>query len=168
VALCAYCGYRAVAAKVDREPNPGELVEMQPCKPAAIAKELPDKASTYGMLKHIARERGYGDGWAAHKFRAIYTVWPNYYRHAPLQMPTPELRAWVQSQNIRWAKSRNNPANQQREPPMLKITERPVRERTRCRNPRCGGALKGPTSNQNHAFCCKGFRLLLSQALRLL
>lgn len=61
------------------------------------------------MLKHIARERGYGDGWASHK-------WPNYYRRAPLQMPTPELKTWVQGQNIRWAKSPKNPANQKREP----------------------------------------------------
>jgi hypothetical protein len=48
-------------------------------KKTAAAKRFPDKALTYGMLKHIARERGYGDGWASHKFRAIYHVWPNYY-----------------------------------------------------------------------------------------
>jgi hypothetical protein len=30
-------------------------------------------------------------------------------------MPTPELKTWVQAQNIRWAKSPNNPANQKRE-----------------------------------------------------
>ena len=28
--------------------------------------------SARALLKHIARERGYGDGWASHKFRAIY------------------------------------------------------------------------------------------------
>jgi hypothetical protein len=89
---------------------------LNPGKKTAAAKQFPNKELTYGMLKHFARERGYGDGWAAHKFRSIYHVWPNYYRHAPLQMPTPELKSWVQSQNIRWAKSPNNPANQHREP----------------------------------------------------
>ena len=85
-------------------------------KKTAAAKQFPNKELTYGMLKHFARERGYGDGWAANKFRSIYHVWPNYYRHAPLQMPTPELKSWVQRQNIRWARSPNNLANQHREP----------------------------------------------------
>ncbi len=40
-------------------------------KKTAAAKQFPDKALTYGMLKHIARERGYGDGWASHKFHTI-------------------------------------------------------------------------------------------------
>jgi hypothetical protein len=31
-------------------------------------------------------------------------------------MPTPELKTWVQGQNIRCAKSPKNPANQKREP----------------------------------------------------
>ena len=51
----------------------GELEELPAHKKPAAAKQFPDKASTYGMLEHIARERGYGDGWASHKFRAIYT-----------------------------------------------------------------------------------------------
>jgi hypothetical protein len=40
-------------------------------KKTAAAKQFPDKALTYGMLKHIARERGYSDRWASHKFHTI-------------------------------------------------------------------------------------------------
>jgi hypothetical protein len=80
-------------------------------KKTAAAKQFPDKASIYGMLKHYARQHGKSDGWSSNSFREIYGVWPNYYRHAPLQMPSPELLSWIQAKNIRWAKSPKNPAN---------------------------------------------------------
>jgi hypothetical protein len=54
-----------------RHNNDGELKELPSHKKTAAAKQFPDKALTYGMLKHIARERGYGDGWASHKFHTI-------------------------------------------------------------------------------------------------
>jgi hypothetical protein len=52
-----------------RHNNDGELKELPSHKKTAAAKQFPDKALTYGMLKHTARERG--DGWASHKFHTI-------------------------------------------------------------------------------------------------
>jgi DNA repair protein RadD len=109
VAKCPACGFAAQAVS-KTEPQPGELQELDRSK---TAMRFPDKAATYGMLKFIASNRGYDEGWAAHKFRTIYGVWPNYYKDAGPLPPSDDLLSWVHSQNIRWAKSKQNPRNRE-------------------------------------------------------
>jgi DNA repair protein RadD len=57
------------------------------------------------MLKFIAEERGYNPGWAAHKFREKFGNWPNGFRSVLAQPPSSEVRNWVKSRLIAFAKS---------------------------------------------------------------
>jgi hypothetical protein len=59
------------------------------------------------MLVHIATERGYKPGWTAYKYKEKFNAWPPWgARPEPIE-PTPEVRSWVRSRQIAYAKSRN-------------------------------------------------------------
>jgi hypothetical protein len=57
------------------------------------------------MFKHIARERGYKPGWVAHKYREKFGVFPNWHADPPPIPPSPEVKSWVRSRAIAYAKS---------------------------------------------------------------
>jgi DNA repair protein RadD len=59
----------------------------------------------HAMLAHIAQERGYKPGWAAYKFKEKFGHWPQMRSIAPIA-PSPEVRSWVRSRQIAYAKSR--------------------------------------------------------------
>ena len=52
----------------------------------------------------IAAERGYKPGWAAYKFKEKFGMWPPIRNAKPMQ-PSQEVRAWVRSRDIAWAKA---------------------------------------------------------------
>jgi len=62
----------------------------------------------YAQLTAIAQERGYKSGFAAVKYREKFKEWPPWPRgFAPPPVdPTPEVRAWVKSRAIAYAKAR--------------------------------------------------------------
>lgn len=62
-------------------------------------------ALTHSGLASIARERGYGAGWVAHKFRAIFGFWPPRETPEPKD-PSGELMWWIRKQNIAYAKEK--------------------------------------------------------------
>jgi DNA repair protein RadD len=59
-----------------------------------------------------AQTRGYSPGWAAHKFREKFDVWPNSYKDVPVMEPTPAVMSWIKSRQIAWAKSKRRHAQQ--------------------------------------------------------
>lgn len=67
-----------------------------------------DPRSFYLMLRWHGLQRHYADGWAAWKYRARFGTWPGstWKREKPLE-PVKEVLAWVQSQQIAWAKSKH-------------------------------------------------------------
>ncbi|HEX6940609.1 MAG TPA: DEAD/DEAH box helicase family protein [Longimicrobiales bacterium] len=60
--------------------------------PEATAEE---KLRWYAGLLHIARERGYSEGWAAHTYRAKFGVWPAKKVGVEPVPPAPEVRAFA-------------------------------------------------------------------------
>lgn len=64
-----------------------------------------EKLIWYGALKWHSRYHGYSDGWIAHKYRALTSVWPNDPRLKQAKMiePTGEIADWIRGQQIRWA-----------------------------------------------------------------
>lgn len=66
----------------------------------------PEKQQFIAGLRAFAREHGYADGWIAHRYRARFGVFPNdpRVRNVPAQQYSPELRRWLISQQIRYAK----------------------------------------------------------------
>lgn len=107
---CPHCGF--VAEVVDHtKSNEGELAELKQSQKGNL-KRFPDKALTFGMLRYHCKVQGKKEGWASHKFKEMYGVWPNHYKDAQAVPPSDEILSWIRSQNIRWAKSRKNTANQ--------------------------------------------------------
>lgn len=65
-----------------------------------------EKREFFGELKGYARSRGYADGWASHKYRERFGVWPNAYRDAPAMEPGLRTRSWIQSRMIAYTKAK--------------------------------------------------------------
>jgi DNA repair protein RadD len=65
-----------------------------------------DRVAWFSMLTAIGQERGYRPGWAAVNYRDKFGNWPPTRCTTPME-PTPEVRSWVRSRMIAYAKSRN-------------------------------------------------------------
>lgn len=65
-----------------------------------------DKRDVYAQLLHIGRSRGYQPGWAKHKYRDRYGVWPVGMDGVTPKPPTLALRSWIRSQAIAYAKAK--------------------------------------------------------------
>jgi superfamily II DNA or RNA helicase len=64
------------------------------------------RATWHAMLAAIAAERGYASGWVAHKYREKFGTFPAWGSTPVPVTPTPEVRSWVRSRQIAYAKSR--------------------------------------------------------------
>jgi hypothetical protein len=108
---CPACGFKAEAIDTV-EVGDGELVEITERKKRGEAPSRDEKVAFYAQLMGYAQERGYATGWAAHKFREKFDVWPNDYRNVPVTEPTPKVRSWIKSRQIAWANSKQRHAQQ--------------------------------------------------------
>ncbi len=98
---CACCGF-VRARRSEVVVSPGELEELTR---GANVRDTATKQEFYGQLLTMAQERGYSDGWVAHKYREKFTVWPRGLER--IQIPVSlEVARWVKSRQIAWAKSR--------------------------------------------------------------
>jgi DNA repair protein RadD len=109
--VCPVCGFKAEAV-TDIETTDGELIEVIGRKKRDGAATNDEKAAFYAQLKGYAQTRGYSRGWAAHKFREKFGVWPNGYEDVSATEPTPKVRSWIKSREIAWAKSKHRHAQQ--------------------------------------------------------
>lgn len=100
VHACPKCGF-APQRQSGVEVQDGELVKLSRKR---VAKSRFEKVAAYGGLLWIAQERGYSRGWVAHKYRELFGVWPRSMPEIPRE-PSAELRAWVTSRMIRYAKA---------------------------------------------------------------
>jgi DNA repair protein RadD len=108
---CPACGFKAEAVD-NTQVAEGELVEITGGKKRGKAASKDERAAFYAQLMGYAQARGYSSGWAAHKFREKFDVWPNDYRSLPAMEPTPKMRSWIKSRQIAWAKSKQRHAQQ--------------------------------------------------------
>jgi superfamily II DNA or RNA helicase len=99
---CPACGFlpapQSNIAEVD-----GELVEI---RRSSRVLAFCDKRNWFAQLVWIARERGYSDGWAAQTYKGKFGVWPRNMDPHHRLAPTPEVRSYVQSRLIAFAKAR--------------------------------------------------------------
>lgn len=99
---CPKCGFKPERQN-DVQTVDGELrkLDRKTKKPAT-----PDrKQHVYSQLLGVARNKGYSPGWVAHKYRAMFDVWPRNMRDVPAT-PTAELLNWLKSQQIAFSKAR--------------------------------------------------------------
>jgi len=71
------------------------------------------KAEWLGELQYYAKTRGYSNGWAAHKYRAKFGVWPNNVTPSRVDGMSDEVNRFIKSQNIRhaYARMKNDSTN---------------------------------------------------------
>jgi DNA repair protein RadD len=104
---CPSCGFETKPV-VDVVVEKGELVPLSRKKGKTDLFEEPE---TYAGLLWWAGYKGYKPAWAAHKFKEMFGHWPDGLKVQPVP-PDMGLSRWIRAQQIRWAKSRHNPANQ--------------------------------------------------------
>ena len=63
-----------------------------------------EKQEIWSQLRHIVQERGYKDGWAAHKFKERFGVWPRGLLDVE-SPPTQALLNWIRSRQIAYSKA---------------------------------------------------------------
>jgi superfamily II DNA or RNA helicase len=98
--ICAHCGFeRPNMREVSKVP--GELRELE----AANRKLHIDNQDFYSQVLFYAKTRGYKDGWAAHKYKEKFGVWPRGLQEK-MQPPSPETMGWIKSRVIAYAKGR--------------------------------------------------------------
>jgi len=107
---CPCCG-SPIHARTDVEAIDGELVELGSRRSGAPTIE--DKATFFAELKGHATLRGYNDGWASHKYRERFGVWPNDLRVRCARPAPPSLKTknWIISRQIAFAKARERVAH---------------------------------------------------------
>ncbi|NJK42936.1 MAG: DEAD/DEAH box helicase family protein [Pleurocapsa sp. SU_196_0] len=64
-----------------------------------------EKARWYAMLLHISRSGGRQDGWAKHKYKSKFGVWPARSGGVEPIAPSREVTAFVQAEKRRWLNS---------------------------------------------------------------
>jgi hypothetical protein len=101
---CPSCGWRPRPVSVDIAN--GELAAVNRDRRVVVAahRDEFERRRFYAMRRWIAGERGYQRGWASHKFREKFGSWPASKYVEPIA-PTPEVRSWVRSRQIAFAKS---------------------------------------------------------------
>ncbi len=115
--LCPSCGFERKAPVSGIVERDGVLVEFN----GQFRKKGDRKAYTYTMqekrtflaqLRGYALEKGYQAGWASHKYKEKFAMWPDWsIKNTPAMAVGPEVRQWIRSMQIRWAMSKKNPSN---------------------------------------------------------
>ena len=96
--VCGACGYEKPIKSVASVP--GELQELQGA--GNLARQI--NQDFFSELLYFAKMRGYKDGWAAHKYKEKFGVFPRGLTTA-VKPTTQKTVSWLKSRNIAWAKS---------------------------------------------------------------
>jgi DNA repair protein RadD len=102
---CPCCGFipQPQSGAVHRA---GELIELQ-SRTAAKVPGLQEQMIFYAELKRIQEERGYQNGWIAHKFKERHGHFPPWhFNQLQSCVPSDSTRNWVRARIIAFAKSR--------------------------------------------------------------
>ena len=107
---CWSCGWRPRPRPVVVEVADGDLAAVdRQRRTAAINYDIATQQRFFCQLLWITNERGYQIGWASNKYREKFGDWPPpaWRSLKPLE-PNDEIRAWVRSRLIAFAKAMEN------------------------------------------------------------
>lgn len=118
---CPTCGWEIKDYGKKIEAYEKELEQIgRNSKPKA---SMQDKQDSYAQLLQYARSKGYSKGWIAHKYKELYDCWPKGMDSVQAKVPSDIMLNWIKYQNIKWAKSKANPKNQEEKAWMSKESE---------------------------------------------
>jgi len=101
--VCPMCGEHLKAKDKVRAVQ-GELVAITGKKKEPKATMV-DKQQFYSELLGLARERGYNEGWCAHRFRERFSTWPACLQKVAI-MPTQKVRKFDQDRRSEFYKAK--------------------------------------------------------------
>ncbi|MCP8883009.1 DEAD/DEAH box helicase [Devosia sp. XJ19-1] len=101
VHVCPQCGF-APARREDVETAAGKLVQVAGGKARA---DHSTKQRFWSGLQWYCQQRGYNQGWASHKYREKFGVWPRGMLDTP-RAPDAECANFVRAGMIRFAKAK--------------------------------------------------------------
>jgi DNA repair protein RadD len=102
---CTACGWRPRPKPEALDVIDGELGHVdRERRVEASAMSAAQMLNFYGQLLWIAKERDYKRGWAAHKFKEKFGMWPPNQDVTPVP-PEPTTQSWVRSRAIAYAKT---------------------------------------------------------------
>jgi len=97
---CGNCGHIR-PARNQVAAVPGELLELQ----TANSKLKISNQDFYSQILHYARAKGFKEGWASHKYKEKFGVYPRGLSQMA-KPPTQETLNWIKSRAIAYAKSK--------------------------------------------------------------
>ena len=104
---CSHCGFLPQRPARYVPLADGELGLVDGKRRAKANLQDPEtRAQWHAMLASIGIERGYKAGWAAVNYKEKFGDWPPYGATPTPIDPTPEVRSWVRSRLIAYAKRR--------------------------------------------------------------
>lgn len=111
---CTACGHKIVID--DIVTIKAELTDLEHTKgkEKQVKATMDDKQAFYSRILGLALERGKDLedkltlGWAAHRYKEKYGVWPNQLKRTPMT-PNPEIRTFDQSRRIAYHKAKQKP-----------------------------------------------------------
>jgi superfamily II DNA or RNA helicase len=101
---CSSCGWRPVTKPKHVDIADGDLGAVDRNRNVEFLRSIEEQRNFYRMLAWIANDKGYKQGWAAHKFKEKYGHFP-VARNVQLLEPDAATRAWVRSRAIAYAKA---------------------------------------------------------------
>ena len=106
---CPHCGFLPQRPPRGVFVADGELGLVRDGRATGNVYDPETRRQWHGMFSYIASERGYKPGWIAHKFKEKFGAFPPWGPTPKPIPPTPEVKSWVRSRMIAFAKSSAGP-----------------------------------------------------------
>jgi superfamily II DNA or RNA helicase len=103
---CSVCGFLPTPPPLPFTVADGDLGLVEGGRAKASVYDPAAREEWYAMLKAIAIERGYSPKWPAVNYKEKFGSWPPWGSNPEPIPPTPEVRSWVRSRLIAYAKGR--------------------------------------------------------------
>ena len=97
---CA-CGY-IIPIREQLETDGTMLEKIEKVKTYTVQ----EKSAWYSSLLRYSRSKGYSEGFAAHKYKEKFGVWPRSLKVDPNKPMLPEVEKWLTHKQIKWAKGK--------------------------------------------------------------
>ena len=102
--ICPNCGHYLEQLGKVIATRDGELVEIG--KHDGIG--VKEREQFHSELRHHAHSKGFRPGWAAHKYKEKFGVFPPWdWNQKPAAPPSVTTQRWLQSRNIAWRRARD-------------------------------------------------------------
>jgi len=75
---------------------------------------MEEKRKWYSMFEYVRREKGYQQGWVAHKYREKFDCWPKNMKDIGPQLPDLEFNNYMKYLRIKFIKSKQKQERQAR------------------------------------------------------